>query len=102
MRERINIDTDIPIIGGGTCRLPCSLGGAAGGRSRAEDHFLERAYIRHSGSLAAGQNALSAYINQGTPEDWVAYVRYDLCGAPVREDILLSVGRELTRAIMKQ
>ncbi|MCL6635199.1 MAG: FAD-binding protein [Peptococcaceae bacterium] len=66
--------------------------------------ILEKAFIRHSGCLSAGMNALNMYINQGSPEDYVAYARYDLCGAPIREDILLTVAREVneTVAIMEK
>lgn len=99
MRERVYVDTDILIIGGGTAGCLAAWEARQVGGPDLRITILEKANIRHSGSLAAGQNALNAYINQGTPEDWVAYVRYDLCGAPVREDILLSVGRELNETV---
>ncbi|RDV83635.1 adenylyl-sulfate reductase subunit alpha [Ammonifex thiophilus] len=99
MRERVHIDTDILIVGGGTAGCLAAWEARKVGGPKLRITVVDRANIRHSGSLAAGQNALNAYINQGTPEDWVAYVRYDLLGAPVREDILLSVGYELNETV---
>lgn len=104
MAERVNIDTDFLIIGGGTagCLAAWEARKVAGPNLKIT--ILEKAFIRHSGCLSAGMNALNMYINQGTPEDYVAYARYDICGAPIREDILLTVAREVndTVALMEK
>ncbi|MCL6638338.1 MAG: adenylyl-sulfate reductase subunit alpha [Firmicutes bacterium] len=104
MPERVYIDTDFLIIGGGTAGCLAAWEARRAGGPDLKITILEKAFIRHSGCLSAGMNALNMYINQGTPEDYVAYVRYDMCGAPVREDIILSVAREVndTVAIMEK
>lgn len=99
MVERVYIDTDLLIIGGGTagCLAAWEARKVAGPDLKIT--ILEKAFIRHSGCLSAGMNALNMYINQGSPEDYVAYTRYDICGAPIREDILLSVAKEVNETV---
>lgn len=87
------LKTDLLIIGGGTA-------GCYGAITAAENPALkilicEKANIKRSGCLAAGVNALNAYITEGRkPEDYVAYARNDAAGI-VREDLLLSMSRRL-------
>lgn len=87
------LKTDLLIIGGGTA-------GCYGAITAAENPALkilicEKANIKRSGCLAAGVNALNAYITEGRkPEDYVAYARKDAAGI-VREDLLLSMSRRL-------
>ena len=87
------LKTDLLIIGGGTA-------GCYGAITAAENPALkilicEKANIKRSGCLAAGVNALNAYITEGRkPEDYVAYARNDAAGI-VREDLLLSMSRKL-------
>jgi len=102
--ERINIEADVLIIGGGTAGCLAAYEARQAGGEGLKIVIMEKAFIRNSGCLSAGMNALNMYINQGSPEDVVAYVRYDFCGAPVREDILLSVAVEVneTVALMEQ
>ena len=93
--EKRQIKTDILIIGGGTagCYAAYVLGKTTG------HHIVvaEKANIRRSGCLAAGVNALNAYITEGkTPEDYVEYARRDAHGI-VRSDLLLSMARRLNR-----
>jgi len=90
-RERVYIDADVLIIGGGTAGCLAAYEARQAGGPGLKIVILEKAFIRHSGCLSAGMNALNMYLNQGTPEDYVAYARYDMHGAPIREDILLSV-----------
>ncbi|MCL6558303.1 MAG: adenylyl-sulfate reductase subunit alpha [Firmicutes bacterium] len=99
MAERVYIDTDLLIIGGGTAGCLAAWEARRVAGSDLKITILEKAFIRNSGCLAAGMNALNMYINQGTPEDYVAYVRYDMCGAPIREDIILSVAREVNETV---
>ncbi|MGQ9497377.1 MAG: adenylyl-sulfate reductase subunit alpha [Desulfotomaculales bacterium] len=98
-RPRVYIDTDILIIGGGTAGCLAAWEARNAGGPRLKITILEKGFIRHSGCLAAGMNALNMYLNQGTPEDYVRYVRYDMGGAPIREDILLSVAREVNETV---
>nr|WP_027871471.1 adenylyl-sulfate reductase subunit alpha [[Eubacterium] cellulosolvens] len=89
--EKIN--TDILIIGGGTagCYAACTLG--ENGKYRVL--IAEKANIRRSGCLAAGVNAINAYITEGrVPQDYVDYCKKDAKGI-VREDLLLSMSEHL-------
>ena len=87
------IRTDVLIIGGGTagCYAAIRLGEASVGRIL----LVEKANIRRSGCLAAGVNALNAYISKGhVPRDYVEYARTDGEGI-VREDLLLTMSERL-------
>lgn len=93
--EKRHIETDILIIGGGTagCFAAYTLGKITDCRIT----VAEKANIERSGCLAAGVNALNAYITEGRkPEDYVAYARADAHGI-VREDLLLSMSRRLNQ-----
>lgn len=104
MADRVYIDADVLILGGGTAGCMAAWEARRTGGDDLKIVIIEKAFIRHSGCLSAGMNALNMYINQGKPEDYVAYARYDMCGAPIREDILLSVANEVndTVAIMEE
>ena len=55
----------------------------------------EKADIKRSGCLAAGVNALNAYISGGhTPQDYVEYARKDAEGI-VRDDLLLTIAEKV-------
>lgn len=57
--------------------------------------IAEKAHIRRSGCLAAGVNALNAYITKGhTPQFYVDYATKDAEGI-VRKDLLLSMSEGL-------
>lgn len=99
MAERVYVDADVLIIGGGTAGCMAAWEARRTGGEELKIVIVEKAFIRHSGCLCAGMNALNMYINQGKPEDYVAYARYDMCGAPIREDILLSVAREVNETV---
>ncbi|ACA60382.1 adenylyl-sulfate reductase subunit alpha [Candidatus Desulforudis audaxviator] len=98
-REREYIDADVLIIGGGTAGCLAAWEARQAGGDNLKIVILEKAFIRNSGALSAGMNALNMYVNQGKPEDLVAYIRYDMCGAPVREDILLSVAELVNETV---
>lgn len=87
------IKTDVLIIGGGTAGC-----WAAATLSRISDCkvlICEKAHIKRSGCLAAGVNALNAYITKGrTPQDYVEYCKRDAAGI-VREDLLLTMSERL-------
>ena len=122
--ESKRIDCDVLIVGGGTagCFAALALSGAAreeGSASAAPEAWeagasylphgvdptkagaapriviLEKANIERSGCLAAGVNALNAYITPGhTPQDYVDYARKDAEGI-VRGDLLLTICERL-------
>ncbi|MDR1766066.1 MAG: adenylyl-sulfate reductase subunit alpha, partial [Lachnospiraceae bacterium] len=76
-------------------------GGSMGVPARPWHHapvlIAEKAHIRRSGCLAAGVNALNAYIAPGrTPQDYVDYARAD-AGGIVRGDLLLSMAQRLNQ-----
>ncbi len=88
-------NTDILIIGGGTAGCYAAL--TIREHSDASVLIAEKANIVRSGCLAAGVNAINAYIVKGkTPEDYVDYARKDADGI-VREDLLLTMSRGLNR-----
>ena len=89
------IKTDLLIIGGGTAGCYAAITAA----QNAADNkgaglkilIVEKANIKRSGCLAAGVNALNAYITEGrTPKDYVEYAKKDADGI-VREDLLYSI-----------
>lgn len=87
------IKTDILIIGGGTAGCYSALTIAE--NSDRKVLICEKAHIRRSGCLAAGVNALNAYITEGRkPQDYVDYAKHDADGI-VREDLLLSMSERL-------
>ena len=87
------ISTDILIIGGGTAGCYAALTLAE--RSDARVLICEKANIKRSGCLAAGVNALNAYITDGhTPQDYVDYARKDAEDI-VRGDLLLTMSERL-------
>lgn len=95
--ERIR--TDILIIGGGTAG--CYAAMTIAEHSDAKVLICEKAHIKRSGCLAAGVNALNAYITEGrTPQDYVDYAKKDADGI-VREDLLLTMSERLNAVTEK-
>ncbi|MGO5081757.1 adenylyl-sulfate reductase subunit alpha [Oscillospiraceae bacterium LCP25S3_E10] len=91
--ERLN--TDILIIGGGTAGCYAAL--TISENSDKKVLICEKAHIKRSGCLAAGVNALNAYIVEGrTPQDYVDYAKKDADGI-VREDLLLTMSQRLNK-----
>lgn len=90
---------DILIIGGGTAGCYAAL--TAAEKSKVKIVIAEKANIRRSGCLAAGVNAINAYITEGnTPKDYVEYAKKDAAGI-VREDLLLSMSEGFNRVTEK-
>ena len=102
------IKTGLLIIGGGTagCYAAITAAGirdvANNAASNAAENkgagfkilVVEKANIKRSGCLAAGVNALNAYITEGrTPKDYVDYAKKDADGI-VREDLLYSISEK--------
>lgn len=89
--EKISID--VLIIGGGTAGCYAAL--TISENSDKKVLICEKAHIKRSGCLAAGVNALNAYIVEGRkPQDYVDYAKKDADGI-VREDLLLTMSEKL-------
>lgn len=87
------LNTDILIIGGGTAGCYAALTIAE--NSEKNVLICEKAHIKRSGCLAAGVNALNAYITEGrTPQYYVEYAKKDADGI-AREDLLLTMSERL-------
>lgn len=92
--KTIEKSADILIVGGGAagCFAAITLAKAHPDLSVL---LLEKAGLKRSGCLAAGVNALNAYITPGhVPQDYVNYAAKDAAGI-VREDLLLQMSEGL-------
>lgn len=93
------LHTDILIIGGGTAGCYAALTVAE--KSDLSVIIAEKANIKRSGCLAAGVNAINAYIVKGRkPQDYVDYCMKDADNI-AREDLLLSMSEGLNRVTKK-
>ncbi len=87
------IVTDVLIVGGGTAG--CFAAITLGQHKDVKVLIAEKANIKRSGCLAAGVNAINAYITEGrVPQDYVEYCKKDGEGI-VREDLLLTMSERL-------
>ncbi len=94
------IKTDVLIIGGGTAGCYAALTLA---EQTEEIHVLicEKANIKRSGCLAAGVNALNAYITKShVPQDYADYALKDADGI-AREDLLVTMSERLNAVTAK-
>ncbi|MEV0339492.1 fumarate reductase/succinate dehydrogenase flavoprotein subunit [Nocardia sp. NPDC050713] len=73
LSERIRLDCDVLVIGGGTAGTMAALTAAEHG---ANVLLLEKAHVRHSGALAMGMDGVNNAVIPGkaTPEDYVAEI----------------------------
>ena len=93
------LTTDVLIIGGGTAGCYAAL--TIREQSDAKIIIAEKANIKRSGCLAAGVNAINAYIVEGRkPEDYVDYAKKDADDI-VREDLLLTMSERLNEVTAK-
>ena len=93
------LTTDVLIIGGGTAGCYAAL--TIREKSDASIIIAEKANIKRSGCLAAGVNAINAYIVEGRkPEDYVEYAKKDAYDI-VREDLLLTMSERLNEVTAK-
>ena len=89
------LHTDVLIIGGGTAGCYAAL--TISRNSDASVLIAEKANIKRSGCLAAGVNAINAYIVKGRkPQDYVDYATNDAAGI-VRNDLLLTAAEEFNQ-----
>ena len=95
--EKIN--TDILIIGGGAAGCYAAI--TAAEEKAVKVTIAEKANIKRSGCLAAGVNALNAYITKGeTAESFVDYVKEEFNGV-VREDLVYTIAKKLNSVTKK-
>lgn len=93
------IHTDVLIIGGGTAGCYAAL--TIREKSDAKIVIAEKANIKRSGCLAAGVNAINAYIVKGRkPQDYVDYARKD-ADEIVRGDLLHTMSEHLNEVTSK-
>ncbi len=95
----LNVETkqaDVLIIGGGTAGCYAALTLAQ--NPSINVLLAEKANIKRSGCLAAGVNAINAYISKGnTAEDYVDFVRWDAEGI-IRDDLVLTMAQGFNSA----
>ncbi|ABR49623.1 fumarate reductase/succinate dehydrogenase flavoprotein domain protein [Alkaliphilus metalliredigens QYMF] len=96
MKLDINrMETDVLIIGGGTAGCFSAL--TISESSNLKVIITDKANIKRSGCLAAGVNAINAYIGKGeTAESFVDYVKRDAEGI-IREDLVYSIAKGLNQ-----
>lgn len=91
MKEKLQlkqIHADVLVVGGGTAGCYAAL--TISRNSQLSVLIAEKANIKRSGCLAAGVNAINAYIVKGhVPQDYVDYATKDANGI-VRKDLLLT------------
>ncbi len=93
------LQTDILIIGGGTSGCYAAITIAE--NSNKNVIVLDKANIKRSGCLAAGVNAINAYIVKGQkPQDYVDYATQD-AEEIVRTDLLLTMSENLNQVTRK-
>ena len=102
MKNRLNtkeITTDVLIIGGGTAGCYAAL--VLSEQKAGKVLIAEKANIKRSGCLAAGVNAINAYIVKGRkPQDYVDYATKDAAGI-VRKDLLLTAAENFNEVTAK-
>lgn len=94
------LESNFVIVGGGTagCMAAVRLKKLL---PNAKVTVVEKANIARSGCLAAGLNAINAYLHDDeTPESFVRYVRFDSMGL-VREGLLLMMAARLNEGFKR-
>jgi adenylylsulfate reductase subunit A len=93
------LETDVLVIGGGTAGCFSAL--TMDNKSDLKVIIADKANIKRSGCLAAGVNALNAYIGKGeTAESFVEYVKRDSENV-IREDLVYDIAKRLNSVTKK-
>lgn len=93
------LTTDVLIIGGGAAGCFAAL--KASESESVKVLVAEKANIKRSGCLAAGVNALNAYIVDGeTPQSFLDYVKEEFYGV-IREDLVYTIAERLNSVTKK-
>ncbi len=93
------IESDVLIIGGGAAGCFNAIGLAE--NKNLNIVIVDKSNIRRSGCLAAGVNALNAYISKSeSPESFLEYVKKD-SEELIRDDLVLSIARRLNEVTRK-
>ncbi len=91
------IKTDVLVIGGGTAG--CYGAYLIAESSDLQVTIVDRAFIKRSGCLAAGVNALNAYIGEGeTIDSYLDYIKNEF-GNVIREDLVYTTAKRLNRIV---
>ena len=97
--EVVKLETDILIIGGGAAGCFAAL--SISKESDTNIIIAEKANIQRSGCLAAGVNALNAYITEDeTVDSYVDYVKKESENI-IREDLTYTIGERLNSVTEK-
>ena len=97
--EVVELSTEILIIGGGAAGCFSAL--TISNKSDKQVIIAEKANIERSGCLAAGVNALNAYITKDeTVDSYVEYVKKESENI-IREDLTYSIGERLNSVTQK-
>lgn len=95
--EVVQVASDLLIVGGGAAGCFAAIRAKEANPSL-KVTIIEKAHIERSGCLAAGVNAINAYLNPGeTPETFLAYVKKDFSNL-VREDLVYTIAERLNYA----
>lgn len=91
--RRESIQTDVLIVGGGTAG--CFAARELGGHPELSVLVVDKAAIERSGCLAAGVNAINAYVTKGRTPDFYARYAMDDAKSIARWDLLMSMSERL-------
>ena len=95
-----NFSCDVLIIGGGAAGLFAAIR-LSELNPATKIIVVDKADVRRSGCLAAGVNALNAYVGKGhTPEDYVEYAFNDAHGI-ADKNLLLTMAKRLNSVTKK-
>ena len=99
-KKKLRVETsraDLLIVGGGTAGC-CAAIAAARANPNLTIEVVEKANVKRSGCLAAGVNAINAYIVPGrTTRQYLEYARWDASGI-IRDDLVLSMAERFNAA----
>lgn len=95
MKKKV-ISRDIVIIGGGAAGCFAAVT-AMNENPEIKVTIVEKAHIERSGCLAAGINAINAYLTPGeTPGSFLKYIKNDSNNL-VRDDLVYSIGQKVNK-----